>query len=153
MRFRRLDTQTHVAFARKGETTRQSDDAESRSDHNDRRHPGPRSRPAVKTARWADKETVRVNNGSVSKISVVRQSDSIYQVTVEEGDGRTIHDVTVTNQHLARYAPSATPERLLEAWFEFLLEREPKEAILTRFELRVIERYFPEYARTIASRL
>lgn len=29
----------------------------------------------------------------------------------------------------------------------------PKEAILPRFELPVTERYFPEYARTIASRV
>jgi hypothetical protein len=89
----------------------------------------------------------------VSKISVVRKSDSVYQVTVQEGSGRTTHDVTVTDRHVARYTPGATPERLLEASFEFLLEREPKEAILTRFELPVIEHYFPEYARTIASRL
>jgi hypothetical protein len=54
---------------------------------------------------------------------------------------------------VARYAPGATPERLLEASFEFLLEREPKEAILPRFELPIIERYFPEYASTIASRV
>jgi hypothetical protein len=89
----------------------------------------------------------------VSKIAVARKSGSIYQVTVEEADGRTIYDVTVSDQHVARYAPGATPELLLEASFESLLEREPKEAILTRFELPVIERYFPEYASTIASRL
>jgi hypothetical protein len=89
----------------------------------------------------------------VAKISVIRKSDSTYRVTVDEGDSRTMHEVTVTDQHIARYAPGATPERLLEASFEFLLEREPKESILTRFELSVIERYFPEYARTIASRL
>jgi hypothetical protein len=85
----------------------------------------------------------------VAKISVVRTSDSLYRVTVQEGSSRTIHDVTVTDQHVARYAPGATIERLIEASFEFLLEREPKESILTRFELPVIERYFPEYARTI----
>ena len=33
--------------------------------------------------------------------------------------------------------------------FVFLLEREPKEAILTRFELPVIEQYFPNYAALI----
>jgi hypothetical protein len=87
---------------------------------------------------------VWVDNGSVSKIAVARKSGSIYQVTVEEADGRTIYDVTVSDQHVARYAPGATPELLLEASFESLLEREPKEAILTRFELPVIERYFPE---------
>ena len=88
-----------------------------------------------------------------AKIFVVRTSDSIYQVIVQEGDSRTTHDVTVTDQHVVRYAPGATAERLLEASFEFLLEREPKEAILPRFDLSVIERYFPEYAHTISGRL
>ena len=45
----------------------------------------------------------------------------------------------------------ATPEELLEASFKFLLEREPKEAILTKFELPVIERYFPDYPGVIRS--
>lgn len=44
-------------------------------------------------------------------------------------------------------------ERLLEASFRFLLEREPKEAILRTFELPVIERYFPEYPQEILGRL
>jgi hypothetical protein len=37
--------------------------------------------------------------------------------------------------------------------FEFLLEREPKESILTRLDLSVISRYFPEYEREIKGRL
>jgi hypothetical protein len=89
----------------------------------------------------------------MARISVARTSESRYRVTIEDGGSRTMHDVTVTPQHVARYAPNATPERLLEASFAFLLEREPKEAILSRFELPVIERYFPEYGRTIASRI
>jgi hypothetical protein len=47
---------------------------------------------------------------------------------------------------VARYAPDSTPEELLEAAFGFLLAREPKESILPRFELPVIERYVPEFA-------
>jgi hypothetical protein len=89
----------------------------------------------------------------VPNVSVTRKADSIYRVTIEEGGTRTDHDVTVTDKHVSRYAPDSTAERLIEASFEFLLEREPKESILTRFELPVIERYFPEYARTIAKRL
>lgn len=89
----------------------------------------------------------------MATITVVHAAGQTYRVTVEEGNSRTTHDVTVTPQHVARYAPGATPERLLEASFEFLLEREPKEAILSRFDLPVIERYFPEYARTIGSRV
>jgi hypothetical protein len=35
--------------------------------------------------------------------------------------------------------------------FEFLLEREPNTSILPEFDLSVIQRYFPEYERTIRS--
>ena len=37
--------------------------------------------------------------------------------------------------------------------FRFLLEREPPESILSRFDLTVIERYFPNYRGEIARRL
>jgi hypothetical protein len=37
------------------------------------------------------------------------------------------------------------PEELIKKSFEFLLEREPKEAILKSFNLKVIQTYFPEY--------
>ena len=42
-----------------------------------------------------------------------------------------------------------TPERCLEATFRFLLDREPKESILTRFDVTVISRYFPEFEREL----
>ncbi len=62
--------------------------------------------------------------------------------------------VTVSPAELARFAPGAVePERLVTASFEFLLEREPRESILSRFALSVIERYFPEYPREITRRL
>jgi len=62
----------------------------------------------------------------------------------------TSHEVTVTPEDIARYAPGSTPERLLQASFEFLLEREPASSIMSRFALPVIERYFPEYPRVIS---
>jgi len=62
----------------------------------------------------------------------------------------TSHEVTVTPDDIARYAPGSTPERLLQASFEFLLEREPASSIMSRFALPVIERYFPEYPRVIS---
>jgi hypothetical protein len=43
----------------------------------------------------------------------------------------------------------APPERCLEAAFRFLLDREPKESILGRFDLTVISRYFPEFEREL----
>jgi len=40
-----------------------------------------------------------------------------------------------------------TPERCLEAAFLFLLDREPKESILRRFDVTEISRHFPEFER------
>jgi hypothetical protein len=55
---------------------------------------------------------------------------------------------------LERLAPGATdPSSLVRASFAFLLERESRESILRRFELMVIERYFPEYPGEIVRRL
>jgi hypothetical protein len=82
-------------------------------------------------------------------ISVTPTAETTYRVTVDEGGSQTTHDVTVTPQDITRYAPEASAPQLLKASFEFLLEREPKEAILSRFALPVIERYFPEYPRKI----
>ncbi len=52
-----------------------------------------------------------------------------------------------THERLA--AGEHTPERCLEAAFRFLLDREPKESILGRFDVTVISRYFPEFEREL----
>ena len=79
------------------------------------------------------------------RVSVESSGVAIYRVVVTQGRATTTHEVTVTPEDVVRYAPGVTPERLLEASFEFLLEREPASSILSRFALPVIERYFPEY--------
>lgn len=89
----------------------------------------------------------------MATIRVSHRTGAIYDVTVDDGRGATMHEVTVWPSDVARYAPGAEPEALVEASFAFLLEREPKEAILAQFELPVIERYFPEYAARIAGML
>jgi hypothetical protein len=82
-------------------------------------------------------------------ISIDTLRDTKYRVTVEERGSKTTHEVTLTPRDLAHYAAAASAEQLLRASFEFLLQREPKEAILSRFDLPVIERYFPDYPQTI----
>ena len=70
-------------------------------------------------------------------------------VAVRNG-GETRHLVHVSRADLARLAPGATdPGDLVRASFAFLLEREPREAILREFEISVIGRYFPEFEREI----
>ncbi len=74
-------------------------------------------------------------------------------VTVVDARRATHHTVHVRRESLERLAPRSTPEGLLRASFEFLLEREPSSSILREFDIDVIARYFPEYPTEIAARL
>jgi len=89
----------------------------------------------------------------MSSIDVTALGDDRYQVEVTDGDGVSRHEVTASPADIERFGGRAGAERLIAASFEFLLEREPKESILSRFDLPVIGRYFPEYEREIRSRL
>ena len=84
-----------------------------------------------------------------SKISVQSAGNAKFRVTIDEGTTKSTHEVGASPLELAKYAGKATAERLVEASFEFLLEREPKESILRSFSLSDIERYFPEYPNQI----
>ena len=83
-----------------------------------------------------------------AKIEVLGAGDE-FTVVVSEGASVTRHGVRASRAELARLAPGAKPERVLEAAFRFLLEREPKELILPRFEIGVIARYFLEFEREL----
>lgn len=75
------------------------------------------------------------------------------RVTVGDDPAATRHEVAITREDFTQLAPDAEVEGLVEASFRFLLEREPREAILRRFDLPVIGRYFPEYEAEIGRRL
>jgi hypothetical protein len=73
-----------------------------------------------------------------------------FEVVVRAGRGETRHDLTMAQETCERLtAGKHTPERCLEAAFRFLLDREPKESILSRFDVSVISRYFPEFEREL----
>src|SRR5262249_35119911 len=73
-----------------------------------------------------------------------------FDVVVSEGKGETRHHVTMSRELCERLtAGKHTPERCLEAAFRFLLDREPKESILRRFDVTEISRYFPEFEREV----
>lgn len=79
-----------------------------------------------------------------------------YSVTVDDGHGKAGFTVTLARKDYEKLSgnPSrVTPERLVEESFVFLLEREPKESILSSFALPLIGRYFPEYPREMSKRL
>ncbi len=73
-----------------------------------------------------------------------------FEVIVREGKGETRHRVTMARATCDRLTGGQhTPERCLEAAFRFLLDREPKESILGRFDVTVISRYFPEFEQEL----
>ena len=89
-----------------------------------------------------------------AKIEVEKIDKSKFRVRVTESGNETSHEVTVSPRDYTRLTNGKVePEELVRWSFEFLLAREPKESILTRFELSVISRYFPEYEREIKRRL
>jgi hypothetical protein len=89
----------------------------------------------------------------MATITVTHHGGASYHVVVDQVGSATRHDVTVRPADVERYAPGSTPEALVEASFEFLLAREPKESILRKFEITVIERYFRDYPATIRTML
>jgi hypothetical protein len=77
-----------------------------------------------------------------------------FEVIVREGTTETRHHVTMSDAVRARLAAGKhAPERCVEAAFRFLLDREPKESILARFDVTVISRYFPEFERELPAYL
>lgn len=89
-----------------------------------------------------------------ANIEVERLDSTRFRVRVVEGKSESTHEVTLDSKYQSRHAgETANAEELIRKSFEFLLEREPKESILGRFDLSVISRYFPEYEREIKKRL
>jgi hypothetical protein len=84
-------------------------------------------------------------------VTVKRIDAGSYEVTVS-GQTTTTHTVTLIAPYYQKLTNGKmTPEQLIERSFEFLLEREPNTSILRRFDLPVIQTYFPEYEKTIQS--
>ena len=90
------------------------------------------------------------------KVSVKEESPSgwVFEVAISERGSETVHTVTLSKADYERLTEGkAPPESLIERSFEFLLQREPKESILRRFDLTKIGFYFPEYEQEIRRRL
>lgn len=80
------------------------------------------------------------------------ETEDVYTFdVVVTGDGSTSrHAVTLSRaDYEAQGDRWSDPEALVSRSFEFLLEREPKESILSRFDLRDIGRYFPAFDRDV----
>jgi hypothetical protein len=73
-----------------------------------------------------------------------------FEVVVRDDKSESRHAVKMSTESYLRLAGEAqTPEQCIEAAFRFLLDREPKESILDRFDVEVISRYFPEFEQEL----
>ena len=87
-------------------------------------------------------------------IEVKKKSDNEFTVTVEEKGSRSEHAVSLDDDYYQNLSQGKiAKEELVKKSFEFLLEREPKESILSRFNLKVITKYFPEFEMEITKRV
>ncbi len=89
----------------------------------------------------------------MAQIEVTKQGPETFAVTVIAAN-TTVHTVTLKNDYYQKLTGGKVPhEKLIEKSFEFLLERESNTSILSRFDLPVIARYFPEFEDRIVNRL
>ena len=89
-----------------------------------------------------------------AEISVKPTDETRFEVTVREAGSETRHIVSVEPDYARKLAGTRhSTEDLIRRSFQFLLEHEPKESILRRFNLREIGRYFPGYEAEIRRRL
>lgn len=89
----------------------------------------------------------------MAEIDVEPLEGDEYRVEVRDDTGSSTHRVTLPPGKLEELGGGAGAEELLEESFRFLLEREPRSAILSRFEISTITGYFPEYPEEIRSRV
>jgi hypothetical protein len=86
----------------------------------------------------------------VRMIEIKKKSGNEFAVVVEEEGSKTQHIVSLDDDYYYLLTQGKLgKEGLIRKSFQFLLEREPKESILSRFNLKVIRSYFPEFEREI----
>jgi len=79
-------------------------------------------------------------------IKVEKKNQQEFKVKVEEKE----YNVGLDDEYWQDLTGGKiAKEELIKKSFEFLLEREPKESILSRFNLRIIKQYFPEFEEEI----
>jgi hypothetical protein len=85
----------------------------------------------------------------MTKIKVTALRENRYEVIVEDEYTSSNHIVEMSEDFYNELQTESSPEEVIRRSFDFLLDREPKEAILQRFNIKVIESFFPEYKEEV----
>ena len=79
------------------------------------------------------------------ELLITELSKDKFEIIVK-ADQLTKHVVSVTDQMLLNLTNNKISKKeLLNFSFNFLIEREPNTSILSKFDIIVISKYFPEY--------
>ena len=89
----------------------------------------------------------------MAEIEIRPLGEETFEVMIDEGGSSSTHVVTATAKHVELLCPGCDPVRLVDASMRFLLDREPKESIVSQFDLDVIAGYFPEFGAAIGDYL
>jgi hypothetical protein len=91
---------------------------------------------------------------AIIDVARVEDADPIaFEVRLRDGESESRHHVTLSRADFIRLGADATAEEVIDAAFRFLLDREPGDAILARFDVSVISRYFPDFEAKLAAYL
>jgi len=83
-------------------------------------------------------------------IEVKKKGQEEFRVKVEEKGSSKEYAVTLEDSyHQDVSRGKVAKEELIEKSFEFPLKRESKESILSKFNLKIIKGYFPEFEEEI----
>jgi len=84
-------------------------------------------------------------------IEVTKKDQEEFRIKLEERGTRKEYMVTLGDSYYQDLTQGKiTKEELIKKAFTFLLEREPKESILSKFDLKIIKSYFPEFEEEIS---
>jgi len=83
-------------------------------------------------------------------ITVKRKGQEEFKIKVEEKGASKEYVVTLGDSYYQDLTQGKiSKEELIQKSFTFLLEREPKESILSKFDLKIIRSYFSEFDEEI----
>jgi len=68
-----------------------------------------------------------------------------FEVTINEDLSSTRHLVTMEKDFYKDLNSQITPDKIIEKSFRFLLTKESKEMIYSKFDVSVISNYYPEF--------
>jgi len=76
-----------------------------------------------------------------------------FNVVVEDNSGQTQYSVSMSKDFYKSLDTNVEAKNVIEASFRFLLEREPKGSILSKFDITAISYYFPEFKKQLIKQL